>query len=66
MKFSADTDEDPFVKVKGLVMSLISRLQDESLSRASQKAWCNEETSNATGKREDLEADRHCEVLIIT
>ena len=57
MKFSADTDEDPFVKVKSLVMSLISRLHDESLSLASQKAWCNEEMSNATGKREDLEAD---------
>ena len=57
MKFSADTDEDPFVKVKSLVMSLISRLQDESLSLASQKACCDEETSNASGKKEDLEAD---------
>ena len=54
MKFGADADDDPFVKVKGLVMSLISRLQDESLS---QKAWCNEEASNATGKSKDLEAD---------
>ena len=57
MKFGEGTDDDPFVKVKGLVMSLISRLQDEDLFEASQKAWCNEETSNATGKREDLEAD---------
>ena len=51
MKFGADTGDDPFVKVKGLVMSLISRLQDESLSQASQKACCSEEASNATGKR---------------
>ena len=57
MKFGADTDDDPVVKVEGLVMSLISRLHDESLSQASQKAWCNEETSNATGKREYLKAD---------
>ena len=27
------------------------------MSQASQKACCNEETSNATGKREDLETD---------
>ena len=53
----ARSDDDPFVKVNGLVMSLISPLQDESLFEASQKAWCNEEISNATGKREDLEAD---------
>ena len=38
-------------------MSLISQLQDESLSQPRQKAWCNEEASNATGKREGLEAD---------
>ena len=38
-------------------MSLISQLQDVSLSQPRQKAWCNEEASNATGKREGLEAD---------
>ena len=38
-------------------MSLISQLQDKSLSQPRQKAWCNEEASNGTGKREGLEAD---------
>ena len=42
MKFDA---EEPFMKVKGLVMGLISRLRDESSSQANQKAYCNEEMS---------------------
>ena len=46
MKFDAGADEDPFMKVKGLVMGLISRLRDESSSQANnQKAYCNEEMS---------------------
>ena len=48
MKFGADADNDPFVKVKDLIMDLI-RLQAES--------YCDEEMSKSTKKREDLEAD---------
>ena len=42
MKFDAGADEEPFMKVKGLVMGLISRLRDESSSQANQKAYCKE------------------------
>ena len=43
MKFDAGANKEPFMKVKGLVMGLISRY--ESSSQASQKAYCNEEMS---------------------
>ena len=51
MKFGADADDDPFVKVKDLIMELI-RLQEET----SPEAYCDEETSMAAEK-EDLEDD---------
>ena len=57
MKFGAGAGEDPFVKVKGLITDLINRLQAEASSEASHKSYCDEETSKATEKKEDLEAD---------
>ena len=57
MKFGAGADDDPFVKVKDLVMELISMLQAKALSEANQKSYCDEETSKTTEKKEDLEAD---------
>ena len=57
MKFDAGAGEDPFVKMKDLITDLINRLQAEASSEANQKFFCNEETSKATEKKEDLEAD---------
>ena len=51
MRFGAGADDDPFVKVKDLIMDF-SRLQEE----ASSEAYCDEETLKDTEK-EDLEAD---------
>ena len=46
-QFGAETGDGPFVKVKGSITELISRLLEETSS----------ETSKSTGKEEDLEAD---------
>ena len=43
----------PFVKVKGLITRLINRLETEM----SHVSYCDEETSMAAEKKEDLEAD---------
>ena len=57
MKFGAGVDGDPFVKVKDLIMDLISRVQAEASSETNQKSYCDEEMLKATEKRQDLEAD---------
>ena len=48
-----EAERAPFVKVKGLITRLINRLQTEM----SHVSYCDEETSMAAEKKEDLEAD---------
>ena len=43
MKFGTDADDDPFVKVKDLIMDF-SRLQAEASSETNQKSCCDEGT----------------------
>ena len=57
LKFGAGTGEDPFEKVKGLITELISQLQEETSSEASQRTYCDEATSKANEKEVDPEAD---------
>ena len=52
-KFGADADNDPFVKVKDLIMDLI-RLQAEASPETNQKSHCDEEASKATEMKDDL------------
>ena len=48
-----EAERAPFVEVKGLITRLINRLETEM----SHISYCNEETSMAAEKKEDLEAD---------
>ena len=48
-----EAERAPFVKMKGLITRLINRLQTE----ISHVSYCDEETSMAAEKKEDLEAD---------
>ena len=63
MKFGAGADDDPFVKVKDLIMDF-SRLQVEASSETNQKSRCDEETL-MTAEKEDLEDDtaKHSSLL---
>jgi len=57
MKFGAGAGEDPFAKVKDSITELINRVQAEASSEASHKWYCDEELSETTENKQDLESD---------
>merc|ERR1719413_159637 len=57
MKLGAAAGEDPFSKVKGLITDMIATLEAEAEEDASQKAYCDKETSEATAKKDELTAE---------
>lgn len=57
MQYGAKFGDDPFAKVKGLITSLIERLQKEAAEEASEKAYCDEELAKTEAKQSELEDD---------
>merc|ERR1712137_470342 len=48
---------DPFVKVRGLIEEMISKLEAEADAEAEEKAWCDEQIAKTEEKKVDLESD---------
>eukprot|EP00928_Gymnodinium_smaydae_P061058 TRINITY_DN4510_c0_g1_i3.p1 TRINITY_DN4510_c0_g1~~TRINITY_DN4510_c0_g1_i3.p1 ORF type:complete len:716 (+),score=160.32 TRINITY_DN4510_c0_g1_i3:58-2205(+) len=48
---------EPFAKVKTLISDLIARLESESSSEATEKAFCDEEMANTAAKKNELDMD---------
>merc|ERR1719343_1263447 len=46
-RYASANGEDPFAKVKGLIQDMISKLQAEAGAEATEKAFCDEETSKS-------------------
>merc|ERR1719197_38496 len=57
MRFGASAGEDPFVKVRGLISDMISKLEAEAGAEATEKAWCDEQIAKTEEKKADLESD---------
>merc|ERR1719264_641619 len=57
IRFGASGGEDPFAKVKGLIESMIAKLEAEAKAEATEKAYCDEEMAKTEAKRSELMDD---------
>merc|ERR1719387_8268 len=55
MRYGAAGGDDPFAKVKGLIMELIDRLLKEAEAEATEKAYCDEQMAKTEAKKSELE-----------
>jgi len=59
MKMGSAAGEDPFAKVKGLITDMVATLEQEAEEDATQKAFCDKATAEATAKKDDLTAENN-------
>merc|ERR1740121_2740813 len=57
MQYGSGAGEDPFVKVKGLIKDMISKLEAEADAAATEKAYCDEQIAKTEFKKSELEDD---------
>jgi len=57
LRFGAAGGADPFGKVKSLIADLISKLEKEAQSEASEKAYCDEQIAKTEAKKDDLQSE---------
>jgi chromosome segregation ATPase len=55
-QIASEAREGPFEKVKGLIDSMIARLEQEAAEEADAKAFCDSETSKSKAKQADFTA----------
>merc|ERR1711920_61024 len=56
-RYSGSNREDVFAKVKGLIQSMIAKLEKEAGSEATEKAFCDEQIAKTEAKKAELEED---------
>merc|ERR550525_361783 len=57
IRFGSMNGDDPFAKVKGLIESMIAKLEKEAEEDATEKAYCDEEMAKTEAKRGELMDD---------
>merc|ERR1719473_879298 len=55
IRYGSAGGEDPFAKVKGLITDMISKLESEAKSEATEKAYCDEELAKTEAKKGELD-----------
>merc|ERR1719420_844419 len=56
LRYGAADGDDVFAKVKSLITDMISKLEAEAKSEATEKAYCDEELSKTEAKKSELES----------
>jgi len=56
LRYGAADGDDVFAKVKGLITDMISKLEAEAKSEATEKAYCDEELAKTEAKKSELES----------
>jgi len=54
IRYGGSSGEDPFVKIRGLIADMISKLEKEAQSESTEKAYCDEELAKTAAKKEEL------------
>merc|ERR1719399_285285 len=57
IRYGQASGDDPFAKVKTLIVEMIDKLMKEAAAEASHKAYCDEEMSKTKAKKDELNAD---------
>merc|ERR1712113_208372 len=57
LRYGSSAGDDPFVKVRGLISDMISKLEAEASAEATEKAYCDEQTAKTEAKKAELEED---------
>merc|ERR1719517_348816 len=57
LRYGAAAGDDPFVKVRGLISEMISKLEAEAHAEATEKAYCDEQIAKTEEKKAELEDD---------
>jgi len=57
VKYGSLGGEDPFAKVKGLLVDMIAKLEKEANEEADEKSYCDEQMSKTEVKKAELEDD---------
>lgn len=57
IKYGANSNDDVFAKVKGLINDMIAKLKKEAEEEATEKAYCDEEMAKTEAKKSELDDD---------
>merc|ERR550532_815269 len=56
-RYGSSNGEDPFAKIKGLIQDMITKLEREAGSEATEKAYCDEQIAKTEFEKGELEDD---------